>query len=32
MLKTGDIPVSTVAEKFHVARSTLYRNAGAFNV
>lgn len=28
MLKSGDIPVSTVAEKFHVARSTLYRNAG----
>jgi DNA invertase Pin-like site-specific DNA recombinase len=29
MLKSGDISVSTVAEKFHVARSTLYRNVGA---
>jgi hypothetical protein len=29
MLKSGDIPVSTVAEKFYVARSILYRNAGA---
>ncbi len=29
MLKSGDIPVSTVAEKFRVARSTLYRNIGA---
>jgi DNA invertase Pin-like site-specific DNA recombinase len=28
LLKSGDIPVSTVAEKFHVARSTLYRNVG----
>ncbi len=28
MLKSGDISVSTVAEKFKVARSTLYRNAG----
>jgi DNA invertase Pin-like site-specific DNA recombinase len=28
MLKSGDIPVSTVAEKFRVARSTLYRNVG----
>jgi hypothetical protein len=28
MRKSGDIAVSTVAEKFHVARSTLYRNAG----
>ena len=27
MLKSGDISVSTVAEKFNVARSTLYRNA-----
>jgi Helix-turn-helix domain of resolvase len=26
MLKSGDIPVSTVAEQFRVARSTLYRN------
>jgi DNA invertase Pin-like site-specific DNA recombinase len=26
MLKSGDVPVSTVAEKFQVARSTLYRN------
>jgi len=28
MLKSGDIPVSTVAEQFRVARSTLYRNVG----
>jgi DNA invertase Pin-like site-specific DNA recombinase len=28
MLKSGDISVSTVAEKFRVARSTLYRNTG----
>jgi DNA invertase Pin-like site-specific DNA recombinase len=27
MLKSGDIPVSTVAAQFRVARSTLYRNA-----
>jgi DNA invertase Pin-like site-specific DNA recombinase len=26
MLKSGDIPVSTVAAQFRVARSTLYRN------
>jgi DNA invertase Pin-like site-specific DNA recombinase len=25
-LKSGDIPVTTVAEQFGVARSTLYRN------
>lgn len=29
MLKSGDIPVSTVAEKFHVVRSTLYRNVAS---
>jgi DNA invertase Pin-like site-specific DNA recombinase len=28
MLKSGDIPVSTVAEKFHVAHSTLYAVPG----
>jgi hypothetical protein len=28
MLKSGDIPVSTVAAQFRVARSTLYRNTG----
>ena len=28
LLKSGDIPVSTVAEQFRVARSTLYRNVG----
>jgi len=28
MLKSGDIPVSTIAEQFGVARSTLYRNTG----
>lgn len=28
LLKSGDIPVSTVAEQFGVARWTLYRNAG----
>jgi DNA invertase Pin-like site-specific DNA recombinase len=28
LLKSGDIPVSTVTEQFQVARSTLYRNAG----
>lgn len=28
LLKSGDIPVSTVAEQFRVARSTLYRNIG----
>jgi DNA invertase Pin-like site-specific DNA recombinase len=26
-LKSGDIPVTTVAEQFGVGRSTLYRNA-----
>jgi DNA invertase Pin-like site-specific DNA recombinase len=28
MLKSGDIPVSTVAAQFRVARSTLYRKVG----
>ena len=28
ILKSGDIPVSTVAAQFRVARSTLYRNTG----
>lgn len=27
LLKSGDVPVSTIAEQFRVARSTLYRNA-----
>ena len=26
LLRTGDVPVSTIAEQFRVARSTLYRN------
>jgi DNA invertase Pin-like site-specific DNA recombinase len=26
LLRSGDVPVSTIAEQFHVARSTLYRN------
>jgi hypothetical protein len=26
LLKSGEVPVSTLAEKFKVARSTLYRN------
>ena len=28
LLRSGDVPVSTIAEQFRVARSTLYRNAG----
>lgn len=28
LLRSGDVPVSTVAEQFRVARSTLYRNIG----
>ena|ERR1022692_3390307 len=26
LLRSGDVPVSTIAEQFRVARSTLYRN------
>lgn len=29
LLRSGDVPVSTIAEQFRVARSTLYRNVGA---
>ena len=29
LLRSGDVPVSTIAEQFRVARPTLYRNAGA---
>src|SRR5450631_1219522 len=28
LLRSGDVPVSTIAEQFRVARSTLYRNTG----
>jgi len=28
LLRSGDVPVSTIAEQFRVARSTLYRNIG----
>jgi DNA invertase Pin-like site-specific DNA recombinase len=27
LLKSGDVPVTTIAEQFRVVRSTLYRNA-----
>jgi predicted transcriptional regulator len=26
LLRSGDVPISTIAEQFRVARSTLYRN------
>ena len=29
LLRSGDVPVSTIAEQFRVARSTLYRNVSA---
>jgi DNA invertase Pin-like site-specific DNA recombinase len=29
LLRSGDVPVSTIAEQFRVARSTLYRNVAA---
>ena len=29
LLRSGDVPVSTIAEQFRVARSTLYRNVVA---
>ena len=28
LLRAGEVPVSTIAEQFKVARSTLYRNVG----
>ena len=28
LLRSGDVPVTTIAEQFRVARSTLYRNVG----
>ncbi|WP_353738384.1 helix-turn-helix domain-containing protein [Limnobacter sp.] len=28
MLKSGDVPIATIAEQFGISRSTIYRNAG----
>ena len=28
LVRSGDVPISTIAEQFQVARSTLYRNVG----